>query len=130
MMRLPRPITTLLALVALPIASVLALPMAGASTSAKGQAAKTPITIRIELRHTRVVPGTPIKGTAVLTNTPSKNITVQTCATNGWLSVGLGNKTIPSNGPGFFEVACPPLRGAQAGRKPISSDRAHDLWNL
>jgi hypothetical protein len=121
MVRPASPITTLLAL-SLPIASVLAQPSAGASPSAKGQVAKAPITIRIELRHTRVVAGPPIEGTAVLTNSTSKNITVQTCATNGWLSVGLSNKTIPSNGPGFFEVACPPsvVLKPGANRYPVT----------
>ena len=69
--------------------------------------ALTPITIRISLAQTRVIAGTSITGEAVLTNTTSKSITVEQCARNGWLKVGVVNSQIQFDPP-FTEVACAP----------------------
>jgi hypothetical protein len=107
MMRLTSSITTILALVALSIVSALASPAAGSGTATKGQVANPQITIRITLDRTRVVAGTSIKGTAVLTNTTSKAMLVQQCAADGWLAVGLVSKAIGFN-PVWSEIACPP----------------------
>jgi hypothetical protein len=85
----------------------LAPQIVGANISAKGHVAKALVTIRISLDQTHVAAGTPIKGTAVLTNNGSKTMPVQQCATDGWLAVGLANKAIPYS-PGFALVACPP----------------------
>jgi len=69
--------------------------------------AKDRITIRINLDRTRVNGGTPIKGTAVVTNHGSKGLLVQQCAIDGWLAVGLSNKAVRFS-PAFSAVACPP----------------------
>jgi hypothetical protein len=65
------------------------------------------VTVHISLASQRVVSGTPIKGTAILTNTTKKPITVETCAANGWLEVGLVNRTISFN-PAFTLIGCAP----------------------
>ena len=106
-MRLTTRVMAILGLVAFTVTAALGPPMAGASTSVKGEIAKAPITIHIKLDQTRVVAGTPIKGTAVLINNGSKAMLVQQCATDGWLAVGLANKQIQFS-PGFALVACPP----------------------
>jgi hypothetical protein len=79
----------------------------GASILREGQKANASITIRVKLDRTRVVVGTPIKGTAVLTNESSKAILVQQCATDGWLAVGLANKKIGFS-PAWALVRCAP----------------------
>jgi PASTA domain len=48
-----------------------------------------PVEIHVDLAHHSVVAGHSIKGMVVLTNTTTKRITVQTCADDGWLEVGL-----------------------------------------
>jgi hypothetical protein len=97
-----------LALAALTTAAALGpSSVVGATGAAKGTVAKSPISIRITLNQSRVVAGMPIKGTAVLTNAGRKTMLVQQCAVDGWLEVGLANKTIPFS-PGYFEVECPP----------------------
>ena len=71
------------------------LGLSEASTASTAhRVATSPIKIRITLSETRVRSGTPIKGEAVITNTTFKTITVQTCALDGWLEVGLVNKQI------------------------------------
>jgi hypothetical protein len=79
----------------------------GASISRGGQKANAPITIRVKLDRTHVVAGTPIKGTAVLTNESFKAIVVQQCATDGWLAVGLTNEKIGFS-PAWALVRCAP----------------------
>ncbi len=68
---------------------------------------KVPLSIRILLSQTRVTTGQTIKGFAVITNNTSKSITVEDCALDGWLDVGLANKTIAYN-PASPSVACLP----------------------
>jgi hypothetical protein len=72
---------------------VVALASCG-GTALDHQGAATPIKIRITLSHTRVISGSSIKGDAVLTNTTSKTIIVQSCALDGRLDVGLVNSRI------------------------------------
>ena len=79
----------------------------GASILRADQKANAPITIRVKLDRTRVVVGTPIKGTAVLTNQSSTSILVQQCATDGWLAVGLTNKKTGFS-PAWALVRCAP----------------------
>jgi hypothetical protein len=81
----------------------------------------TPITIRITLAHTRAVAGTPIKGKAVLTNTTSKTITVESCAADGWFEVGLVNSQIGFD-PANRLIVCPPSIRLSPGpnRFPLS----------
>ena len=76
--------------------------LAGAAASSP-----SPIEVRVSLTQHEVAAGQPIKGSVVLTNTTHKTITVNTCAANGWLQVGL-------KGHGYtyvatsLEMACPP----------------------
>jgi hypothetical protein len=89
------------------ILAALAL-LIGWSTAAAAQtAAAPPVKVHLTLAAHRVVAGHPIKGTVVLTNTSDEEITVNTCAVDGWLTVGLsGHGTSPS----FFHpaVGCDP----------------------
>ena len=81
----------------------------------------TAVTIEITLAHTRVTAGTTINGEAVLTNTTSGTIIVQSCAADGWFEVGLVSHQITFD-PANPLVACPPsirlLPGAN--RFPLS----------
>jgi hypothetical protein len=89
-----------------PAAVLLTLTACGSSSA--GQAKPTsPVTIHIKLDHTRVTAGMSISGQAVFTNSTSKHITVEQCAIDGWLAVGLTNKQIQFN-PAFETVACAP----------------------
>jgi hypothetical protein len=66
-----------------------------------------PVKVHLTLAAHHVVAGRPIKGTVFLTNTSGREITVNTCAIDGWLAVGLtGHDTSPS----FFHpaVGCDP----------------------
>ena len=66
----------------------------GAPTVANaGSGAASPISIRLVLRHTSVVAGHVLAGDAVITNRSTKTIVVQACAEDGWLDVGLSNKS-------------------------------------
>ena len=76
--------------------------VAGASTSSS-----SPIRIRVALDQRRVVAGRPIHGTAVLTNTTSRQVLVQSCARNGWLQVGLKGHGYTFRASSTL-IACPP----------------------
>jgi hypothetical protein len=54
----------------------------------------SPVEIRLVLSATQVVAGTPIRAEALLTNTTGRTITVNTCAADGWLFVGLTNNRV------------------------------------
>lgn len=90
--------------------------VAGASTSSR-----PPIKVHLTLTQTHVVAGQPIKGTVMLTNGSDRSITVNSCATNGWLAVGLSGQ-VDSYPFGSLLVACPPsVRLAPgANRFPIT----------
>jgi hypothetical protein len=76
-------------------------PNAGAAPSS------APLKVALTLTKQRVVAGRPIKGTVVLTNTTKKEITVNTCAADGWLITGLSGHG--SSYPRYRSaVACPP----------------------
>jgi hypothetical protein len=66
-----------------------------------------PVKVFLTLAAHRVVAGHPIKGTVVLTNTSDRAITVNTCAIDGWLAVGLSGHGMS---PSFFHsaVGCDP----------------------
>jgi PASTA domain len=81
----------------------MAMPMATAAASEAPQ----PIKVRVHLEQDRVVAGQPIKGSVVFTNTTRKAITVDQCATDGWLAVGLSGR-VDSHPFGHFLVGCPP----------------------
>jgi hypothetical protein len=65
------------------------------------------VTVHLSLARQQVVAGTSIAGTATLTNTTKEPITVETCAANGWLEVGLVNRTIHFD-PAFTLIGCAP----------------------
>ena len=58
-------------------------------TAAAGGSPSHPVQVRVVLAQHRAVAGHPIKGSVILTNTTARPITVDTCAENGWLAVGL-----------------------------------------
>jgi hypothetical protein len=66
-----------------------------------------PVQVHLTLVAHRVVAGHPIRGTVVLTNTSDRTITVNTCAIDGWLAVGLSGHGMS---PSFFHpaVRCDP----------------------
>ena len=84
-------------------------------------AALPPLKVRLTLTETQVVAGQPIKGAVVLTNGTDKSIIVNTCATNGWLAVGLTGQ-VDSYPFGSLLVTCPPsIRLAPgANRFPVT----------
>jgi hypothetical protein len=59
----------------------------GIATAAQPQA--SPIKVHLALPKGHIEAGQPIKATVLLTNTTSRTITVNACADNGWLQVGL-----------------------------------------
>ena len=84
----------------------------------------SPVEIRLVLSTTQVVAGTPIRAEALLTNTTGRTITVNTCAADGWLFVGLTNNRVSYNAFRFL-MACSPtvhLRpGVNRFAAPISA---------
>jgi hypothetical protein len=68
----------------------------------------TPLSLSLILQHTRVAAGMPIKGTVIFTNRTGSPITVETCAADAWLEVGLTNRHIPYY-PASPLIACPPM---------------------
>ena len=80
-----------------------------------------PIKVRVALQHSHVVAGQPVMGTVVLINTTSKQITVESCAQNGWLQVGLKGRGYTYQASSTL-VACPPtIRLAPgANRFPVT----------
>jgi hypothetical protein len=70
-------------------------------------ATRRPLNLRITLDHTTVKAGTSIKGEATFTNTTSEAITVETCAADGWLDVGLTGHGIVF-APADIQIACLP----------------------
>jgi PASTA domain len=93
-------VATGLALCALFVTTLTAAAAASESTAA-------PIKVRLSLVQTRVVAGQRIKGSVVLTNTTNRVITVNTCAADGWLEVGLSGR-VNSLPFGSLMMACPP----------------------
>ena len=90
--------------------------VAGASGSSSA-----PIKVRVALQRSHVVAGQPIKGTVTLTNTTSRQITVDSCAQNGWLQVGLSGRGYTYQASST-QIACPPsIRLAPgANRFPVT----------
>lgn len=76
--------------------------VAGASGSSP-----TPIRVRVSLQKSRVVAGQSIKATVVLTNATSRPVTVESCAQNGWLQVGLKGHGYTYQATRTL-IACPP----------------------
>ena len=80
-----------------------------------------PVEIQLVLDRTEVTAGTPLRGEALLTNTTGRTITVETCAADGWLSVGLTNHEVSSI-PLSPAIACAPTVRLSPGlnRFPIT----------
>ena len=72
-----------------------------------GASPTSPVSLRFTLSTTTVRAGLPIKGTVIITNSSSTTLLVETCAVNGWLWVGLANKTTPFD-PVSTMVGCAP----------------------
>jgi hypothetical protein len=91
------------------------------SSTTSGTVAATPVEIRLVLDETRVIAGRPIHGEALITNTTSRTITVETCSEDGWVSVGLTHG-LYSSMPGNPLIACPPSVHLSPGltRLPVS----------
>jgi hypothetical protein len=100
--------------------ALLALGAAGPVAAASGAPAP-PITVHLTLRTDHVVAGHRIKGTVALTNTTHEAITVNTCAIDGWLDVGLKSR---SYSPTFAHplVGCAPSVRIRPGttRYPVT----------
>jgi hypothetical protein len=77
------------------------------STAATAGSPSHPVEVRLILAQHRVVAGRAIEGTVVLTNTTVRTITVDTCAANGWLAVGLSGH-VNSYPFGHTEIECAP----------------------
>ena len=65
------------------------------------------ITVRLSLQRTSVSPGTPIQATVIFVNSAHRAVTVETCARNGWLFVGLTSARIKFTAISTL-VACAP----------------------
>jgi hypothetical protein len=91
-------------------------PLAGASGSDV-----PPIGPHLTLTTHRVIAGHPIEGTVVLTNTTHHNIIVNTCASDGWLAVGLSGRVNSYPFSSFLIRCAPSIRLAPgANRFPVS----------
>jgi hypothetical protein len=73
--------------------------------SAASASTKSPVSIRFTLSTSEVKAGVPIKATVIITNASATTLMVESCATDGWLWVGLANQTTPFT-PAVATVAC------------------------
>ena len=98
------------------------------SSVAAGAASRSPVSLRINLDATSVIAGRSIHGTALLTNSSSKTILVETCALDGWLDVGLANKNVAYE-PVSPLVACQPTVTLKPGinRFPITVETTYQV---
>ena len=88
-------------------ATSLVLLMAISGTAGASRPNPAPIKVRITLDSDRVAAGQRIKGTVLLTNTTHQTITVNTCADNGWLQVGLKGHGYAYQATSWL-ILCPP----------------------
>ena len=97
------------------------------SSSADHPVVTIPIKIQITLAQTRVIAGASINGEAVLTNTTSKAVTVDSCAADGWLEVGLVSKQITFE-PATPLIVCPPTIRLSPGpnRFPLTVSTSYE----
>jgi hypothetical protein len=108
--------------------SVMLLALGGSlPAAAAGASHRPPIKVDVTLGTRRVVAGHPIKATVDLTNTTHKEITVNTCAGDGWLAVGL-NGRVDSHPFASFLVGCPPTIRLTPGlnRFPVNVITTYD----
>ena len=76
-------------------------------TALQSASTSYPISVKLILPRSKVATGTPILGHAVLTDRGSTAVTVEQCAIDGWVFVGLANGHIPFD-PAVSAVACRP----------------------
>jgi len=95
--------------------------LAAGPGAAAGAVGAPPILVHVSLPSRPVVAGHPIKGTASLTNTTDTAITVDTCALDGWLAVGLQSPTYRASFPHYL-VGCAPSVHIRPGvnRYPVT----------
>ncbi len=98
---------------------VATLVLAGSAPASGSDA--PPIGSHLTLTTQRAVAGQPIKGTVVLTNRTQHEITVDACAIDGWLAVGLSGR-VNSSPFGNLLVRCAPSVRLAPGtnRFPVS----------
>ena len=77
------------------------------ATEATAGSPSHPVKVRVIVGRHRVVAGHSIEGTVVLTNTTARQITVDTCAANGWLAVGLSGR-VDSYPFAHTDIGCAP----------------------
>jgi hypothetical protein len=92
----------------------LALLVGWSGTAGASGSSPAPIEVRVSLDHNRVPAGQSIKGTVILTNTTSRRITVESCARNGWLQVGLKGHGFTFSANSSL-IACRPSIGLAPG---------------
>lgn len=78
------------------VLAIVALAAFGLSACGPGTAGEVrpPVVVTLALQHDRVAAGSAISGVATFTNTTARSITVETCAANGWVDVGLSSPAI------------------------------------
>lgn len=76
----------------LPLAAACTLSACGTASSSSTR--RAPITVSVTLRDDRVPAGAAIPGIATVTNRTSATVTLDTCAKDGWLDVGLSSPTV------------------------------------
>jgi hypothetical protein len=89
------------------VATIVALTLFSISMSAGASSAttKSPLSIRVDLTTTSIRAGHTVYGVALVTNSSSKSIRVQTWECDQWLLVGLANKDVPYD-PAVAISAC------------------------
>jgi hypothetical protein len=106
----------------------IALLMGWGGVAAASGSSSAPIQVRVELHQSHVVAGPTIKGTVVLTNTTSRQITVESCAQNGWLQVGLKGRGYAYQASSTL-IACPPSIRLEPGanRFPVTIFTTYEM---
>ncbi len=80
----------------------------------------TKVEVSLDLSTARVVVGDPINATVTMKNLTRRSITVEGCAADGWLHVGLENQVIKFS-PGFLLMACAPTIKLAPGANVFSA---------
>jgi hypothetical protein len=107
------------------VVSLVLVLSSGGSNAASGTT--KPIQVRISLHHTRVVAGHSVLGTVTLTNTTMRRISVESCALNRWLQVGLKGDGYAYRASSSM-IACPPSiwLAPGANRFPVTVSTTYD----
>jgi hypothetical protein len=86
-------------------AKIVAPPVTVTLTQPLTAPAKNAVTVQLELDHTTAVAGTPIDGTAVITNATGHAV-IAPGACNGWLFVALGSSMVPAPPAAQTSMVC------------------------